>query len=241
MKIINAFWEKRNLNKDVIEIIIENDDTVESVVITVASIKCDYLVIKAPTGSFELNQALSQLGFLFVEHSISARNKLHDYHISDIFKRLLKVMDYELVTDENMALFNDNLNEGIFETDRIALDPEFSLKIANKRYLNWINDELEKQSKLYFALYKGEKVGFFLLQASDGKEVFAPVSGIFESYKHLKLGFCLNCLIHNAAGSLGYKFVKTIFTSNNRGAFSIHASQSYTLLEQFYVFVKHIE
>jgi len=241
MKIIEAYWEKRNLNKNAIEVVVEHDDVLENVIEKLKLIQCDYLVVKAPIGNYRLNRELTGLGFVFVEHSITARNKLYEYNLPQIYQRLLRAMDYEAVAEENLALLYDSLDDGIFETDRVALDPQFSTTISNERYKNWINDELGKQSKLYFVIYKGERVGFFLLQSSEKSEVFAPLSGVFEPYKHLKLGYCLNCLIHKAAEPLGYKFVKTTFTSNNRGAFSIHASQSYTLLEQSYVFVKHIK
>jgi hypothetical protein len=67
MKIINAFWEERNIGKKTIEVEYEKSDNETDFINSITSLKdASYIVIKAPSGNFELSSILSEKGFKYI-------------------------------------------------------------------------------------------------------------------------------------------------------------------------------
>ena len=67
MKIVKAYWEKRNIKKNCLEITVEENDTHENVLKKLKLVKADYKVIKIPTNNVKLLFDLQKTGFLFIE------------------------------------------------------------------------------------------------------------------------------------------------------------------------------
>lgn len=65
MKIVKAHWEKKNINKNCLEIAVEENDTNEDVLKKLKLLKADYKVIKIPTNNVSLLFALQKKGFFF--------------------------------------------------------------------------------------------------------------------------------------------------------------------------------
>ena len=63
MKIVKAHWEKRNINKNCLEITVEENDTNKDVLKKLKPLKADYKVIKIPTNNVSLLFALQKEGF----------------------------------------------------------------------------------------------------------------------------------------------------------------------------------
>ena len=67
MKIVKAYWEKRNIKKNCFEITVDENDTHEYVLKKLKLVKGDYKVIKIPTNNVKLLFALQKRGFFFIE------------------------------------------------------------------------------------------------------------------------------------------------------------------------------
>ena len=63
MKIVKAYWEKRNIKKNCFEITVDENDTHEYVLKKLKLVKGDYKVIKIPTNNVKLLFALQKRGF----------------------------------------------------------------------------------------------------------------------------------------------------------------------------------
>lgn len=67
MKIIDAYWEKRNLMLDTTEIVIEPVDLIDDIRSTLKSIQSEYVVVKVPVEQIDLTFVLAELGYTFIE------------------------------------------------------------------------------------------------------------------------------------------------------------------------------
>ncbi|MDE6021160.1 MAG: GNAT family N-acetyltransferase [Ruminococcus sp.] len=240
MRIIHAIWERRNIGSDTYEIKISPDDNFDDIIKEVIKCEGDYIVVKIPTGMVDFMNRIVDFGFRFVETSISCHyNISQDLLLPSSKKEILKKCSFRQMTDFDLTYLFDRLSEGLYTTDRIALDPMFSIKIANKRYRGWIEDELVHGSKIYNVICLGKKVGFFGLKKTEDKKYFGFLNGVYKEYQHQGFGTMVHCMEIQAAKDNGANVLQSAFSSNNNGAFSVHMSLGYRYDGAEYVFVKH--
>lgn len=248
MKVVDAVWEKRNLGVNTLEITLEKMDEGKSCEILKADIeriieekKAEYVVCKIPASIVLYASMIGKLGFTFIESQFSINggfSKALEVVDQPIYKR----KDIECIRDNSSISFNkvkSLLLEGMFDTDRVALDEKFGVKIANTRYLNWINDIEKTESKdLCIVTYKNEVIGFLLGQ-SDGDLLKLPLGGVAKKYKSafggLVYGLCFSSFSKN------YKRLETSFSSNNLGIVNLYSYFGFPIREITYVFTKHIK
>ena len=239
MKIVKAYWEKRNIKKNCFEITVDENDTHEYVLKKLKLVKGDYKVIKIPTNNVKLLFALQKRGFFFIELYTKCLYTGELPKLNKIQKKILSNLRYKKMLALDIKKLDKELNENLFLTDRVSLDPEFSKPIGNKRYKGWIKDEIKKKSVLYKLIYKKNDCGFFILKKIDKKNFYAPLGGIYEKYQNSGFGFFLNYFQIMETQKLGGVNTITAFSSNNLGASSIHYSLGYKIHDQKYVLVKH--
>ncbi|MEL7657638.1 MAG: hypothetical protein AAGU75_17220, partial [Bacillota bacterium] len=156
MKIVDAYWEKRNLGVECVEISIEPTDAVAEIHSRLKDINAPYIVIKVPSGNMDVMFKLSEWGFVFIESVINVVHDLKDIELSGIYKRINTSISYsEMGQDDCSQLFTE-IQKGMFSTDRVSVDPVFSKDIGARRYVNWINDEIKKDTKIYKVYYKND-------------------------------------------------------------------------------------
>ncbi len=241
MKVIEAIWENRNLGLSTVELIFDHDDTTDTFNNWYQSIpeSVEYLVAKVPVGDMSLCNGLIHNGFemreLLTEVSVNQLPKL-----SRIQQRMMGNIDYREMTLEDYSVLEEHIRTGMFNTDRIALEPSLGVEMSVKRYLGWLGDEKERGAQFYTILYKKEPAGFFVLGRMQGNKVNSILAGIYPSYQRYALGFFMNYIAYIEAFEQGAKSVVTYFSSNNRGASSIHYSIACQLHTQYYVLSKRI-
>ena len=240
MKIIDAFWEKRNLGVDCKEIIIEKTDTLDEIHKIFQNLNPNqYIVVKVPTGSFEINDFLSKLGFTFVECSLNLVINIKDLILSPLQKRINDdIHYYEMEKVDLDELFNE-VNNGLFKTDRIFLDSYFTEEQSSKRYINWIKDELNGKTKIYKIKYKNENIGFFSLKNIEEGIYYPFLAAIYSKFSNSGLGFTLlskpteELILNN-----GKKLI-TFVSSNNLPIIRTHLDLGFRINELQYVYTKH--
>ena len=239
MKIINAVWEKRNLGVDCNEIEIEFGDTVEIIKKKSADFETEYTVIKVPIGMVEISNYLQSSGYTFIELMTSCYNKGIIPQLSPLQKRIIESVKCIKMNEEDKKKLFEEVNSGMFIYDRVSLDSKFTEHQANSRYLGWISDDLNLGSKLFKLEYKNQAIGFFSLKHKGKASYVTNLGGLYPSFK--KSGFGIVILYHTIKEAIqeGAKKIFTAFSSNNRGAASIHFSLGLVLHKQYYVFVKH--
>ena len=121
MKIIDALWEKRNLSTDVIEIVCEDDDTVEMLNETLKTIKVPYAVCKVPNNRSDLLLCAQKNNFSVIEMSIRLEAKTNDLELPRIYNRFMKDVTIKEADEHEIEYVLKKIEDGkIFTTDRIS-------------------------------------------------------------------------------------------------------------------------
>ena len=248
MKVIDAVWEKRNLGVNTLEIEIEDSDfTIHKNDIKKRILNCideskyQYYVLKFDTRNNSLYTLMDELGFHFVEAQFDFSIYKKDYLSVDHSKierfNSLEVNEYN---DEKYYDFIiSKINEGIFATDRIALDPYFGKQVSNMRYANWVRDLIGKDGySIYIATYDGKEVGFSLNKYID-KTCYGLLGGLFQEYQSSGLGLFLHYVDLNKVFEK-YDVMKTTLSSNNIKVINLWQYFSAKMSRIRYVYVKHI-
>lgn len=234
MKIIDCFWENKNLGVKTSEITISSTDIVNLSEFKELEEQWDYIVVKCIETNIETFQQLSSLHYFFIETQITLEKELVITHIDDSVQ-----IDLAQTTNE-INFVTERINEGLFDTDRIALDPQFGIRTANTRYSNWLLDEIKRGAKLLNIKKDGKKVGFILLK-EDNQTIDVILHGIYKQYQKQHLGSLLAICpsIYVQKFNSNIKYYQTKVSSNNPGILRIMTKYGYKVTDISYVFVKH--
>lgn len=236
MKIIEAFWEKRNLGVTCQEVIIESYDIDINACLT--SLRAQYQVVKTPIERPELIFRLQDLGFKFIEVQFLSSHNLNIPPLNPVLERLKKSITFSVANGASLENIEKKILEGVFKTDRVAIDPNFGLQKSSKRYVGWLHDTLEQGGHIYELRYKHIPVGFFLLKTN--KTICEGViGGTFPDPKIIGLGTLLNYFEIIVSQDLGCQKLHINFSSNNPSILKINNYLNYETVPVFNVFVRH--
>ncbi|MBR1730481.1 MAG: hypothetical protein IJ728_13270 [Selenomonadaceae bacterium] len=247
MKIIDAIWEFKNLGQNTIEVELEKEDlhkNLNDIFLSIEQIKSkykpNYMVIKVITGNPYIGNMLCNKGFLHIETQIKLKAVREDIKFflakyDSIFENtVIKKVNDEREIEEIL----NEVHKGIFYTDRIALDKNFSLDIANVRYANWIKDEVNRGSGLFRVMVEGKSIGFSL-RRYDKFSVFDLLAGLYKEYQNFHIGgnIYFSALLMDVNN--GYKKFYTSVSSNNLSSLHLHEMFGYKVHFIQEVYVKH--
>jgi hypothetical protein len=240
VEIVEAIWEKRNLNRKVVEVTISSDELSEFIS-SEEEIESnnEYIVVKIPTGDLNLLFGLQARGYLFTEALIRCRVNVKKFAFNPFYQRILDVTSTGLTNQSEKKSVFEEIKGQMFVTDRVSLDPMFGAELGSSRYVGMLQDELTAGAQLYSINFRGELAGFYVLREKRSGEFVANLGGIFPRFQNVGLGVAMNIFEIQSVANLGGSFVETTFSSNNRGALATHLELGYTLIEQKYVLTKH--
>jgi hypothetical protein len=239
MKITNAFWEKRNLGVETVEITLERGDALPDLRSALNQFACNYTVLKVPSSNSEFLFELNKQGFFFIETMFQCHHAGGDFGFNPIQQRIMqKAQNWVMNAGEVENLLRE-IQKGMFSTDRISVDPHFGSEIANKRYSYWIRDEIEKGAFVHNVAVDGKNIGFFALKKVGGGNWFLFLAGLYLEYQSTGLGFCTHFRGIQEGLNSGARRVLLSYSSNNRGAAGLHMGMGHKLDEVFHVFIRH--
>ena len=242
MKIVDCIWELKNLDKRTVEISVGKEDTFSRDIILQSISNYEYAVVKVPMDMPTFNIGLSEMGFVCIETQMNVGINLHDFDFSKV-AHLYSDTSYELINNDNdFTSVVSNLRPGMFSTDRISLDPQFGEDIACRRYINWLTSEYEsKRSQLIKVINKNEHIGFMLIK-TDGDTIDLILNGLYKQYQGKGLGILTPAspMMYIKKNSLNITKEVTSISSNNIPVVKLYNRLNFQLLQQTYVFVKHI-
>lgn len=239
MKIIDAYWEKRNLGVTTVEVEIEKEDTIKEIETALRNLDGEYLVVRIPAGKMVAMFLVSQMGFDFVESSIHVTHDLKNIELNGIQKRLIDSVNYSPMNSDDIEELFVEIRNGMFESDRISLDPYFSADQTAKRYIGWIKDELERDTELFKLAYKDNTFGFFTFK-SIGEGIYYPfLAGIYKQYRKSGLGISIAYKPLCEAVRRKGKMVSTQISTNNGNTVKIHSIMGFEFREIHYVYIRH--
>lgn len=242
MEIINCTWERKNLDSRVAEVIFSANEIFDGNKLMQLQSEYDYIVVKTPQLSFRSATGLSELGFSFIEAQISAKvniNKLNEQICNDkVLSRFWDCCKFDIIdSNEEIDLLLSNISNGMFNTDRIYIDPLYGPDYSSRRYRNWILAEYERGSTILKLYYRGTYVGFSMVRIGGGI-ITGLLAGIFEKYQNAGFGMLVT------AYPLCFANQANLFTgkisSNNMPIIKMYERFHYEWTSIEYVYVKHI-
>lgn len=239
MKIVDAYWEQRNLGVTCVELIVDQGDTVESIIAELAGLKAQYQVVKMPVGRYDLMREAEKAGFSFIEGSLQVVHNLQNIKSTGVLQRFNDSIIYEEMSQTDVDRLYSEIRKGIFRTDRIYLDAAFAKEQAAERYIYWLQDELKRGGQLYKLVYKADAIGFFIFQETPDGGSYPFLSGLYESTKTPGLGNILLHKIIKEAARRGLKNISSFISTNNLPVVKVHIAEGFTITNINYVYIKH--
>lgn len=237
MKIIDAFWEKRNLGVSSYEVIIEKGDTTDDIQEKLADLDADYIVVKVSSEFSEVLSSVQKLGFEYIEDLIHVEHDLSEVTRNRIIQRLYDETSYREMNKDDLEQLWDEIRDGMFDSDRISNDSHFGIETAAQRYINWINDLLEKGAKLFVMRYRNDNSGFIILDTDDGVSYYSVLGGAYKKYRKTGIGIVQK--EQEITKKLGGKRVITAVSSNNVGQLKALIMNGYRPYLIEHIFIKH--
>lgn len=237
MKIIDSVWEKENLGVTSKEVIIDMKDNIDDVENGLSAINDQYIVVKIPASKFGIMNLVQDMGYRFVEEIISVEHDLHEVKRNRILQRLYDSLDYREMNEDDINTLYDEINKGMFDSDRISNDPYFSPELSARRYKNWVASMLKNGAIPYIMSYKGEPAGFIILTTKDRIVYHSVLGGGYEKFRKTGLGMVQK--EQEIVKTLGGKLVTTNVSSNNVNQCKALLANGYTVTNINHVFVKH--
>lgn len=250
MKCVYAEWEQRNLGCRTIELTIEKEDTLLPMVEVLQKIEyfcneyhAQYVVVKSSTRYPQIGQYLQTQGFVLMEAQIGLKlERGNVIEACEKYQDLFPNVTYRAADDNDMDYVISEIQKGIFETDRIALDPCFGKKIANRRYALWTEDTCRKGGNLFISLYREKPIGFFLDVYEDEKKkkIKGLLGGLFISENHQHYGS-----MHIFVGRRSFLdrellLEKTSVSTNNLSILQLQLMFGSKIISIDNIYIKHV-
>lgn len=172
MKLTDATWEKRNLFLETKEITVEPHDTLEDLDIALSNANEEYIVVKLPSGRTGESFLLSKYGYTYVETMTDLEVMTPDIPPLSFEKQ--KIFDQVTVIPMSPEQRKGALlwvGSGLFQTDRISLDPYFNLDLSSRRYIGWLCDEVNHGAEFWQLEMGHQPIGFFAVK-EEAKDTY---------------------------------------------------------------------
>lgn len=240
--IIDAFWEKRNLGVSVYEVLVNEKASVDELA-SIYEIKGDLIYVKVHCGNTAIIEKLSQNNFVYVENQFSIQKRLQNIIVPEAYVKTLRFLEPDIISSlEDARVIFDELDKGLFVSDRIAVDTNFSIKTANLRYKNWITDMINS-GNYECAILKTKSEGVpvaFYINKYEGKVGYCILGAVFNNFKNRGLGHSFIYFAIENSIKQNCKVLKTKISGNNVSVFNIYSSvfgfeitKNYVVLKKF--------
>ena len=180
-----------------------------------------------------------------MENQVGLRfNRKDSLEVLEKYREICKGTSYRPASDEDTQMVFSEIEKEIFVTDRISLDPYFGKKIANRRYLFWMKDELSRGARLYISTHNGKSLGFILFkQNTDKKVIIDLLGGLFKRNDSRYLGADMMSIYANRLCfcDSGVTTYKTAVSSNNLKILQLHLMAGAKITTLKNVLIKHFD
>jgi hypothetical protein len=223
MKIIDAFWDRKNTGLNTCEILFGERDIFQMYLDANVESKYDFSVVKIPVGNLRLVHQMEDNGYRYLENQMLISFEVDQLEeINQKWQRLLPGFTYNLLKElEGINSIIGEVNNKMFENDRFSLDPYWRTNVSSLRYTNWIRDMFEKKGTNFYLMKKNnEPVGFFTIKHISEHICNCPIAGIYSKFKSHGYFFALAWFWLEESKKLGYKKLLTSISTNNKAIHS---------------------
>jgi hypothetical protein len=244
MDIIDCTWEIDNIGERTCEVLVSANDEFNLAEIEKLENCFSYQVIKVAAGNVPYLLKLQNSHFSLIETQIDWVTKMVDFNYHHpLVSRFLPSLSFEDITsDVELENLLSHIDNNMFSTDRIALDPLYGLAVGRKRYCNWIRTEFEKKSSfISYISFENTKVGFIMLKV-NGKKAYGSLAGIFKEYQDCGFGVLTSASmpLYILDRKLPVNLYETSTSSNNTVNTKIYSTLGFQLNSMKYVLIKHL-
>lgn len=242
MKTVHAVWERKNLGRDAWEVTLDKKDMadVQSVLDALHAPQFDgcYVCVKLPVGNLHMVHALEDDGFRFLETQLHLVEALEPSDVMRYGASADHIPVEERVvpkTREDWGAIIEKITPGMFDTDRIALDPAFGPDVACQRYRGWCWDLFDNpKSIMRVFAFDNRDVSFGIYVLEHEPDVFyGVIGGNFQDQKNYGLG----ALVGSKSPETKGKY-RTAVSTNNLPIIKIHQNLGRIIYRERYVFRK---
>lgn len=225
MQLVNAVWEFRSLGLRTVEITLEKGDPPPSAPATAGF---QHIVVKVPITEIAVIHALEADGFQLAESQFTVSRSTQGRICDDATERFANQITASSADDNpsREAIFAA-IRGGLFNTDRIYLDPKLGPELSAARYQNWVSQMLATPESTHVhvlrLLKSGIPVGFTSLRAEDGHVAHIVLAGIFSEYHDRGLGAAMIYWSIQLARGLGKSIARTSISASNLRMFGLYS------------------
>ena len=182
MELIEQPWEKKNLGVNSVEFRFDGKENSNEITDDILSnSKYDYQICRVPVGRMDIMYLLQAHGFSFAETSIELSADLKKLELPSVYARYIEAMDYHPASETELQLIQDSILSGVFDTDKISLDPYFGKKQAGIRFANWNMQEVEAgRASAYVVTMHDEPIGFFVDKTVSDKVDYYLLAAFYD-------------------------------------------------------------
>lgn len=236
-------WEKRNLGvSSSIEYYFDVFDCIEEMGDEILNNGMyEYQVAHIPVGKIDILNTLLAHGFAFAETKIEIMADLKELSLPERFGRFSESLGYHKADEDELEEMLYNIRCGMFDTDKVALDPCFNAKIAGSRYALWTMDEINSgRGSAYVVTQSDKPIGFFVLKKNNEKIVESFLAGLYNKEDSAGFGFSVLYYPMAEAKKLGIKKIIAGVSSNNPDSVKMHLALGYQVKNMNYSVIKHV-
>ncbi len=249
MKTIDAAWELENLGVRAFEILLDAEDTpkaLEQEEKRLMAQGAQYLVVKTPVNCPSLLFGLPALGYAFVETVFHVSIRRDDYRMPATIARFDRGLAVVERTDEaNLQRIYGLIRQGIFLSDRVSIDPAFTLAQSGNRYANWLRGMVARGGKVYEVVQEGKPgdkpLGFFVICRVDERVVDPVLMGLYDEQNDRGMGALLHKKTLDTCFTWDCKELRSTIVSNNAKVLRVYVNAGATIADTLYTYVKHVQ
>jgi GNAT superfamily N-acetyltransferase len=140
---------------------------------------------------------------------------------------------------ESLEEVLSNIDEELFITDRVSLDPALGIGFAHKRYVNWIRDGfLSGDALIIEAKKKTNRIGFYYITKRKDKAINAVLASVYKNFRRKGIGMSYLEEISVWLAENGYKKINTRVSSNNLEALRANLAVGFKIKKTYYILRK---
>lgn len=244
MQTVHAIWERENLGVNAYEIMLSREDTPSALAREeerILALGAEYIVLKTPVNCPALLFGIPKLGYSFVEMVFHVEIRRSDYRMPDNVARFDRGLETVLLTDPtDVERVCGLIRGGLFVSDRVSIDPSFSVKDGGNRYANWLRSMLERGGFLYEVVHKQKPIGFFVICRKDESTVDPVLMGMYDQQGDRGMGALLHKKTLDTCFTHECKRLTSTVVSNNEKVLRVYVNAGATIADTLYTYVKHV-
>ena len=232
-----------NLGVNAYETTLTETDTVEAyaeVEKELLAAGAEYLVVKTPVNVPTLLFGLPKLGYANVETVFHVAIRRAEYHMPASVTRFDRGLTVAERTEEaDRARVYALIRSGVFKSDRVSVDPAFTLAQSGNRYANWLRQMLDKGGKLFEVLQGDKPIGFFVIARVDEQTVDPVLMGMYDEANDRGMGVLLHKKTLDTCFEQACDRLTSTIVSNNAKVLRVYTNAGATITDTLYTYVKH--